>query len=372
MRAFRGILGNKEPEKAMDQETVARKDLEKLKEGYERLRELYKLSVDIYQNPDEALDKVVSQVAKIWQVPIAMINLVQEDVVRFKTFVGLPPELAEKGCIDKQGVFCTYVVDTDKALVVPDAGQDPRFTKHYLVEDVGVKSYIGVPLRNFQRKPYGTLCLIDIAPHFYQPDDVELLSIFSMRVASEMERIEYIERLMKLNRELEALSVTDCLTKLDNHRRVQEELATEFERAKRQNSPMTVLFADLDDFKMINDFYGHLFGDQVLREVANILRRTVRSIDIIGRYGGDEFLVIMPNTSSQQASLIAERARAAVHDHVFTDGTNSVKVTVSMGVASYPAPDIRGKEDLVRCADLEMLRAKEQGRDRIVTHAAAS
>ena len=372
IKGLKGLLGGRGNERNDQTDLISKRDVESMRGSYERLKELYRLSVDVYQNPDEALDRLVTQVAKIWEAPIAMINLVDEETVRFKTFVGLPPELAEKGCMEKKEVFCTHVVETDKPLVVSDARQDPRFAKLYIVQEVGVQSYLGVPLRNFQRKPYGTLCLVDIEPRFYQPDDIEFLSIFSMRATSEMERLLYIDRLMKMNRKMEALATLDGLTKVENHRHLHEEMATEFERSRRQGTPFTCMFLDLDDFKMINEFYGHAFGDLVLREVADILKKTVRVIDVIGRYGGDQFVISMPNTLSEQAANIAERARAAIHEHVFADGTNSVRATVSVGVASYPAPDMRSKEDLILAAKTEMKRAKEQGRDRVVTRRRAA
>jgi two-component system cell cycle response regulator len=123
---------------------------------------------------------------------------------------------------------------------------------------------------------------------------------------------------------------------------------------------------DLDKFKQVNDTYGHPTGDVILYETAGILRSTAREIDMVGRYGGEEFIVILPSTEEEDAASFAERVRAAVEGHVYHDEPHQVRMTVSSGVASFPAPGIDTPEALLKRADEGLYAAKTGGRNRVV------
>ena len=168
------------------------------------------------------------------------------------------------------------------------------------------------------------------------------------------------------NKRLRKLSITDGLTELFNHRHVHELLHEEFERTKRSGEPMAVAMMDLDRFKEVNDTYGHPTGDVILYETANILRDTAREIDMVGRYGGEEFIVILPDTDEEAAAQFAERVRQRVEEHVFRDEANEVRMTVSGGVASFPAEGLDHPDLLIKRADEALYEAKESGRNRIV------
>lgn len=168
------------------------------------------------------------------------------------------------------------------------------------------------------------------------------------------------------NKRLRKLSITDGLTELFNHRHIHELLHEEFERTKRSGEPMAVVMMDLDRFKQVNDTYGHPTGDVILYETANILRQTVREIDMVGRYGGEEFVTILPGADEQAAHQFAERVRQAVADHVYRDEANEVRMTVSGGVASFPSEGIEHPDLLIKRADEALYAAKQGGRDRII------
>ena len=139
------------------------------------------------------------------------------------------------------------------------------------------------------------------------------------------------------------------------------------ERALRYDSTMALLMIDLDHFKRVNDTFGHLVGDDVLRDVAQLLGNTIRGSDIAARYGGEEFLVLLPETDDSGAELFAERIRAAVHDYEFAraEGAPSLRLTASIGVAVFPAARIESVEDLFTRADTALYRAKADGRNRV-------
>jgi len=168
------------------------------------------------------------------------------------------------------------------------------------------------------------------------------------------------------NRKLKKLSITDGLTELFNHRHVHELLHEEWERSRRSGDPIAVAMLDLDRFKQINDTYGHPTGDVILFETARIIRDTAREIDMIGRYGGEEFIAILPGTSEEAAVQFAERVRQAVEEHTFRDDATEVRMTMSAGVASHPEFNVENPDQLLKRADEALYAAKTGGRNRVV------
>jgi len=162
--------------------------------------------------------------------------------------------------------------------------------------------------------------------------------------------------------ELQKMAVTDGLTGLYNHRHFQERLYAEFTRSRRIPEPLSLLFVDIDLFKSINDSHGHPAGDEILRGVAGVIRNNVREIDVLARYGGEEFAVILPGTDREGAGKMAERLRRSVAEHAFYIDWKEIKITVSVGAATYPT-DAADKEDLILKADQALYRAKRSGRN---------
>ncbi|CAA9372396.1 MAG: diguanylate cyclase/phosphodiesterase (GGDEF & EAL domains) with PAS/PAC sensor(s) [uncultured Gemmatimonadetes bacterium] len=168
------------------------------------------------------------------------------------------------------------------------------------------------------------------------------------------------------NKRLRKLSITDGLTGLFNHRHVHELLRDEWERSLRSGEPVGVAMLDLDRFKSINDTYGHPTGDVVLYETARIISETAREIDMVGRYGGEEFIAILPNTDEEAAAHFAERVRERVEAHLYRDEDNEIRMTVSCGVASAPLEGIDSPEALLKQADEALYSAKTSGRNRVI------
>ena len=195
------------------------------------------------------------------------------------------------------------------------------------------------------------------------------VSELEARVRS-MLRIKTLQdELEQKNRRLEQISISDGLTGLYNHRHIQHVLHEEFERAKRTGEPLTVVMLDLDRFKDVNDTYGHQAGDRVLQEAAWILRDTAREIDKLGRYGGEEFLAILPDTGIDDGAVLSERVRQRLRRHRFRIGHHEpLHMTISAGVASYPAPGVEDASTLIQRADKALYAAKEAGRDRVVRY----
>jgi diguanylate cyclase (GGDEF)-like protein len=165
---------------------------------------------------------------------------------------------------------------------------------------------------------------------------------------------------------LEEMARTDAGTGLPNRRAFFDDLADEFQRAQRYGRPLALLMLDLDRFKRVNDLYGHQFGDRVLAETALTLRRQLRTSDLVARYGGEEFVVVLPETTQRDAMVVAEKLRAAVEAQVLDENESAaVRSTVSVGVASVPAPGVTSDAELLRRADEALYEAKRAGRNRV-------
>ena len=169
----------------------------------------------------------------------------------------------------------------------------------------------------------------------------------------------------RLHRLIQKQARTDGLTSLANHREFQEQLAHEVERAQRFGVPVGLVLLDLDDFKMINDRYGHLAGDNVLKAVSGALRGAIRDIDQASRYGGEEFAVILPHTTVEGGARLAERLRQAIAERVANapDG-RQIRITASFGVAGLPA-HAATQVELIATADAALYRAKQSGKNRV-------
>jgi diguanylate cyclase (GGDEF)-like protein len=172
----------------------------------------------------------------------------------------------------------------------------------------------------------------------------------------------------RTNKLLEKLSITDGLTGLYNHRYFQKRIKEEFIRAKRYGLPLSCVMMDLDDFKNLNDTYGHQAGDSVLIEFSRILSNSIRNIDFAARYGGEEFVAIIPQVDIGGAANVAERFRKNIESHNFPGSGKPLRITASIGLASYPAGDIKNEMELLKAADTALYRAKNTGKNRVVVH----
>ncbi|HET20323.1 MAG TPA: GGDEF domain-containing protein, partial [Chromatiales bacterium] len=146
-----------------------------------------------------------------------------------------------------------------------------------------------------------------------------------------------------------------------------QRLSEEFSRAVRADTPLAVLMLDIDHFKSINDTYGHLAGDRALVKVARLVRSLLREGDVLLRYGGEEFMIILPGASCHDAKLMGQRLRHAVEDITVSHGEQSFHLTVSIGAASYPEMNVSNQEEFVHLADERLYRAKQSGRNCVVT-----
>ncbi len=174
-----------------------------------------------------------------------------------------------------------------------------------------------------------------------------------------------VDRLREGRQQLEVLLTTDPLTGISNRRHLMETMKAEVRRSRRSKKSFAILMVDVDHFKKFNDMHGHIAGDTALKAVAEVLHAGTREIDQVARYGGEEFLVVLPDTDVAGAVAAAERIREKLAKRSVAVGKRSVKLTVSTGVAEFPA-DGESSEALIVSADVALYQAKRRGRDRVV------
>jgi diguanylate cyclase (GGDEF)-like protein len=178
-------------------------------------------------------------------------------------------------------------------------------------------------------------------------------------------RIGVMMRIRRAEDDARKASLTDSLTGLHNRRFLEARLEEEMARSERHGTPLACVMLDLDHFKTINDSFGHSVGDTVLRDVACILRRHIRKSDLAIRYGGEEFVLVLFSTDAESARIVAERVRSDVEEHVMKSGNQTLRLTVSVGIASFPDKEARSVDDLMHHADEALYKAKGSGRNMV-------
>jgi len=254
-----------------------------------------------------------------------------------------------------------YVFETGKPLLVDDIDADSRFETRQRAR-YRTKSLMSMPLKVHHRK-IGVLNVADKAGgDSFNEKDLKLFESIAGHAAVALERTGFY----RMSEDLRKISLTDSLTELYNRRFFQDRMNEEIERARRHSHPVSLIMLDIDDFKNYNDTYGHLAGDEALRLTASIIKSSVRNIDLVVRYGGEEFAVILPLTETVAARDIAERIRTGVSGRFFPDDSmrTSVRLTVSLGIASFPI-HAGNMIELVGNADKALYLAKVSGKNKV-------
>ncbi|MBL7069404.1 MAG: sensor domain-containing diguanylate cyclase [Candidatus Omnitrophica bacterium] len=219
----------------------------------------------------------------------------------------------------------------------------------YLPEDA--HTFMAVPML-FEDRLIGILSIVDLSV-----SDLEKFSILAAQFSLEMRRIILYEK-------VEQMAITDGLTKAFAKRHIMERLGEEFERSIRHDFSLAFLMVDIDHFKNYNDTYGHLVGDAVLKDIVELLKNNTREVDLVGRFGGEEFCVILPETGKDEARLVAERIREMIENHSFKAYDESTNVQVSIGVAVYPE-DAGDVNEIIENSDKALYAAKNGGRNKV-------
>ncbi|TPG52091.1 GGDEF domain-containing protein [Sphingomonas glacialis] len=269
---------------------------------------------------EEPFEKIMMLVRTVLSVPIVTVTLVDRDRQWFKAKHGI-----DQSETPRSVSFCTHTIQQRHPLVVEDALLDSKFADSPLVVGAPhVRSYAGIPLRTPDGYNVGALCAMDTRPRQFSPAEVSILGNFAKIVCDELE--------------LRQIARVDYLTGALTRRAFVEQGEREVELARRHGRPSSLVMLDVDHFKRVNDSFGHALGDQVLQQIADIATVALRPNDLFGRLGGEEFALLLPETTGTSAVVVAERLRQRIAERTMTiPGVDDLHVTASFGVAELSA-----------------------------------
>lgn len=289
--------------------------------------------------PEERFDRLTRLARRLFNVPIALVSLVDANRQWFKSCVGLSVRETSRDIS-----FCGHAILDDDILTIPDTLQDERFRDNPLVTGPpGIRFYAGCPLRLANGSKIGTLCLIDVEPRGLSAEDRELLHDLARMAEQELAAVQ--------------LANMDELTGLSNRRGFEALAQHALSVCKRMHKPATLLFFDLDAFKMVNDTFGHAEGDRALTIFSDLLRSALRESDVIGRMGGDEFAALLTDADAAHTLAATQRLQEMVAAHN-RDAGRGYDLSFSLGKIAYDATRHASITALLADADLAMYSNK--------------
>ena len=309
---------------------------------------------------DSILQTIMEKMAEYFRPDTWSLLMVDEehDELYFAIAVGDAAEALKNVRLKVGEGIAGWVAKHGEQLIVPDVEADPRFAKR--IDETTkweTRSIICVPLRS-KLRVLGVIQLVNVEMKQFSEQEVFFLQSLCDYAAIAIENARWVERIQEL-------TITDDCTGLYNARHLYKTLDTEVYRSSRFGYEFSVLFIDLDHFKMVNDTHGHLIGSKLLSEIGYLIKAQLRLIDFAYRYGGDEFVVLLPQTAKDSALVVARRLRDAMRASSFCreEGLN-LNVRASIGLATYPH-DARTAHDIIRQADEMMYLVKNTTRDNI-------
>ena len=289
-----------------------------------------------------------------------------EGTLKIEAVKGMTSSLAKTMSVAYGEGIAGQVAKSGFPMLVNDIERDTRVaTKNR--PRFKTKSFVSLPLEANDRL-IGVLNLADKENgRNFTEADLNLIRTFTGHAVRMIDRAAILEKAGQF----EQLAITDPLTGLYNRRFLEDRLQEEFSRGERQQQNFCIILADLDNFKIYNDLCGHLAGDNALRKTAEIIRRSAREMDVVNRYGGEEFCLILPGTSKKESVFVGERIRRAIEAESFPGESHLPlgRLTTSIGIATFPADGVTTNE-LIHAADLALYSAKQSGRNRLVLYEA--
>ena len=284
---------------------------------------------------EERFDRLTRLAKRLFGVPIALVSLVDADRQWFKSCIGLDAVETPRDIS-----FCGHAILGNGVFVIPDALADQRFSDNPLVTgDPNVRFYAGCPLQVSNGSKIGTLCLIDVEPREFDSESAALLQDLARMVEREIEAVQ--------------LATMDELTCLSNRRGFEMLAQYALAVSQRLKHSVSLLFFDLNGFKKINDSFGHAEGDRALLSFANVLRSVFRGSDILGRMGGDEFAVMLADSSAAATTIALARLQAALDAHNLAD-QRGYDIRYSVGCIEFDPGRHQNMQQLLADADAAM------------------
>ena len=344
----------------IEQRVRGKESLEQMLFQYQSIYDLG-LKLSTSQNLTRLLFHAVEDATKLTNTPAGSIALFDErrGEMQITAIKGFSDKFSKKTRWKlRKGGLTASILNSKEPLVIHDVAQHPEFDNPLMLKE-GIKSLMAVPLTP-EGKITGILYVNDFIIREFTPREASIFSLVGSIAAATIDKARTLETAM-------LTAITDDLTGLYNHRYFVQRLNTELTRAARYNLQFTLVILDIDNFKQYNDTHGHLKGNTLLQQLSVIMQDNFREVDVIARYGGEEFAVIMPETSPKKSLATIERLRANVAEYPF-EGRDKIpgkKVTISVGVASYPL-NSQNAHTLIERADAAMYEAKRLGKNRVV------
>jgi diguanylate cyclase (GGDEF)-like protein len=309
---------------------------------------------------DSILQTIMEKMAEYFRPDTWSLLMVddQRDELYFAIAVGSASEALKNLRLKVGEGIAGYVAKNGERLIVPDVMTDPRFAKR--IDEMTkweTRSIVCFPVRS-RLRVLGVIQLVNVDMEHFGDQEIFFLQSLCDYAAIAIENARAVEKIQEL-------TITDDCTGLYNARHLYKTLETEVYRSSRFSYEFTVVFIDLDHFKQVNDTHGHLIGSKLLAEIGYLIKAQLRLIDFAFRYGGDEFVVLLPQTGKDQALVVAKRLRDSLRTSMFCreEGLD-LNVRASMGVATYPH-DAKTPHDIIRQADEMMYLVKNTSRDNI-------
>ena len=316
---------------------------------------------------EEVLYTIVKRVADITGAVRCSIVLISKEDIGYVLASHESPTIKEIKLDLNKYPEIREALKSKRPVVIEDISRHPLMAEvKDLVKDLDRMNVLVLPII-WEEEVIGTLFLRTrrLGKGFTEKD-INLCQIIAQSAYHAIKNARLFEEVSKEKEEMKTLAITDSLTEVYNHNFFYTRLEEEFNRTVRYETPISLIMMDIDDFKRINDTYGHRTGDHVLKEVANMIKKLVRKTDIVARYGGEEFSVILPHTNLLGAEEEAERIREAISSHAYANLTKET-ITISLGVVSYPSgKTIMNAGDFVNLADTALYEAKRSGKNKVV------
>jgi diguanylate cyclase (GGDEF)-like protein len=311
-------------------------------------------------------DTIVNEMTQLVGAEQGSLMMLDEEqrALVIKAIAGVNRKIVEQIRIRPGDGIAGKVFATGIPLVVADLETDGRVHREKRPR-YKTKAFASLPMK-LDGRTIGVLNLADkLSGAAFAEEEITMISTLAICASVAIERAEFLQQ----TEELKRISVTDGLTGFLNRRYFHERLIEEIERAKRHDTVLSLAIMDLDDFKKLNDTYGHQAGDEALKAIAHCVHGSIRTIDVAARYGGEEFTLILPQTSKLEARRIAKRICEEVAamriSHPILD--NYERLTISIGLAAYP-DDANTPEGLIRCADTALYTAKDLGKNQVIAY----
>jgi diguanylate cyclase (GGDEF)-like protein len=346
---------NRELAEAVENANQLKEIAVKRAQELETLQEATQVVSSLFEQ-EETIQRILEQLERVVPYDSAAVQLIRGAHLEIVGCRGFENEDEVNGIQfalqdDNPGAI---VYSTGSPLILADVQQD--FAHFRKPPHQHIRGWMGVPLR-LKNRLIGIISLDSSTVDHFHDEQARLAGVFANQVAIALENTRLFE-------EVQRLAITDPLTGLYNRRHFYSLTMHEFLRYKRYGTPFSILMMDADHFKSVNDTFGHLSGDKVLQTLADLFRENMRNVDILCRFGGEEFIATLPETKAQEANRLAERLRDQIQKTIISTDTGEVTITVSIGLAEF-GYGCETLDRLLDCVDKALYTAKLEGRNRV-------